>query len=274
MVFCGIEKMRYITILDLTVKVFFTIAVFIFIRGESDYWIYGLLNGAGFCSVAFVSNYLICKRYQVKFRFVNIKYIKKTLKAGFPLFINQFTPNLYNNTTNFLVGMILGNYSAGVFGAVRQIVNLLSVLNSVISTVMFPYLNRNKGYFDNYRVYYLVAWIIISTILLALYKFIFHFFGITDAVAEEALVILVFGMFFIVINSIYATNYLLVYKYDKLVMHITLKASLVGFLIAYPAILYFGILGASVTIFIAQLLLGVMAYLAYKKIIEKGDITV
>lgn len=272
--FRGIEKMRYITILDLTVKVFFTIGVFIFIRGESDYWIYGLLNGAGFCSVAFISNYLICKRYQVKFRFVNIKYIKKTLKAGFPLFINQFAPNLYNNTTNFLVGMILGSYSAGVFGAVRQIVNLLSVLNSVISTVMFPYLNRNKGHFDNYRVYYLVAWIIISTILLALYKFIFHFLGITDAVAAEALVILVFGMFFIVINSIYATNYLLVYKYDKLVMHITLKVSLVGFLIAYPAILYFGILGASATIFIAQLLLGVMAYLAYKKIIEKGDMTV
>lgn len=264
--FRGIEEMRYITLFDLVIKLIFALGVFLFIQKPDDYWVYALLNGSGYCCVAVFSCFLITKKYSVKFSFVRSKDILSTLKNGFPLFVNQLVPNFYNNTSNFLVGILLGNNSAGVFGAVRQVVNLLSVFNSVISMVFFPYLNRYKEQFEMFSICYLIIWIGVSLSFLIFHDFIFLFFGISGASSSTVLTFLVLGMFFMAVNSVFATNYLLVHRYDQLVMGITLKGSFIGFLLSYPTILYFGVVGASVTIAITQFTLGSLAFISYLKV--------
>lgn len=263
--FRGVEKMRYIAIFDLIIKTSFTLCVFFFIKKPEDYWIYPLIFGLSYIFVGIFSNIFLLKNYQIKIVKIKLNSVKKNLKSGFPLFINQFVPNLFNNTTIFFIGMVLGKGAAGMFGATRQVVQILTVFNSVVSTIFFPYLVKNKNRFKIYRKFYLSTFLFIFCLIWILHNNIFNFLGISYVGLEGVFLFLLLGVLCIVIYSIYATNYLIVRGGDNIVMRITLLASLVGFICAFPLIKYFGIVGGAFNIFISQFILGMGSYIYFKK---------
>ncbi|MCO8091496.1 oligosaccharide flippase family protein [Acinetobacter pseudolwoffii] len=264
--FRGIERMRYITILDLSVKISFTIGVFLFIHKPQDYWIYPVLFGCGYLLSALIAYYIIYKHFSIQLRLVRVAQVKTTLYKGSPLFVNQFMPNFYNNTTNFLVGLLLGNYAAGVFGAIRQIVNLLNVFNSVVSTVVFPYLVRNKDKFYIYSKYYIGFFVLLAICAAFIYPWVFQWIGITDKQASVVFLILISGVTSVVVYHIYATNYLIARGYDRVVMKITITVSILGLIASYPLITAFGLIGGAANIFSCQFLLATTAFIMFKKI--------
>ena len=266
--FRGVEKMRYITVLDLSIKLFFTAGVFLFIHKPEDYWVYPLLNGVGYLAVMLVAHRLVRKKFSVKINFVKKQAIKKTLKSGFPLFVNQFMPNLFNNTTNFLVGMILGKSAAGAFGATRQVVQLLTVFNSVSTLVIFPYINRNAKQFKLYSRFYIVAFTLILLAVVLSYKIIFSVLHISYETDSLVFLLLSAGALMISVYSVYGTNYLVVNGHYQEVLKITFIASVLGFLLAYPLVSYFKLIGAALVIFLAQAAMGVLAFMRYKGIVN------
>ncbi|WP_441373521.1 oligosaccharide flippase family protein [Acinetobacter lwoffii] len=270
--FRGIEQMRYITIMDLIVKCLFTIGVFLFIKYPKDYWIYPLLYGVSSIGVAIISNYLIVKNYQISFLNIRLKRILKNLINGFPLFINQFMPNFYNNTTTFLVGILLGKNIVGFFGAIRQIVNMVSVFNAVVSTVFFPYLLRKKEKFQLFSKAYIIIFLVLIIFLATVHPFIFQWVGIAGNNASLIFILLLIGIFFVAMYSLYSTNYLIPRGYDKIVMKNTFLISILGLITSYPLIKTFGILGGALNIAIAQLLMGLTAYIYYLKFKKVGKV--
>ena len=65
--FQGIEKMKYITIIDIFSKSLYTIAIFIFIDSESDYILVPLVSGAGYLIGTLLSLYYIFYRFKFFF---------------------------------------------------------------------------------------------------------------------------------------------------------------------------------------------------------------
>lgn len=268
--FRGVEQMGYITILDLIVKGSFTIGVFVLIKSPEDYWLYPLLFGLGYVFIAIFSHFLIIKKFKLSVQLVKRNNIIRNLKFGFPLFINQFMPNFYNNTTSFLIGMLLGKQAVGLFGVVRQLVNVLSVLNSVVSTVVFPYLVRRQDKFNLFSKLYMIGFSALVVILAILHKYILRWMGISDPLSSNVFLILAFGVTSIVIYSIYSTNYLIPRGYDKTVMKLTFIISVVGLLTSYPLITNLGVIGGAINIAFAQLLMGGSAFAMYKIISKKS----
>ncbi|TDA95758.1 oligosaccharide flippase family protein [Halomonas marinisediminis] len=263
--FRGVEKMRFITILNLMIKLFFTLSVFLFINEKEDYWLYPLLNGVGCCAVMIVAQWIVIRKFTVRLQFVKFSVVNKTLKEGFPVFLNQFAPNLYNNTTVVMVGLILGNNSAGIFGAVKQVINLLVVFNSVVTMVFFPYISRRIEKFDVFKTFYLPILVVIVLIMALTKDMWYLIFNIDIKSGDEFYYILLAGVFFTGLYSVYATCYLLVKKLDFVVLKLTLISSFVGFFLTYPLIKYFHLIGAASTISFTQALLGVLALSAFKK---------
>lgn len=264
--FRGIERMTYIAVLNLIVKLAFTIGVFTFIKAPEDYWLYPFLLGMSYIIVTCFSHYIVIKKFNLSLVSINLKRVRKTLKFGFPLFINQFVPNLYNNTTNFLIGLILGKSAAGYFGATRQVVTILGVFNSVVSGVAFPYLIRHKNKFSMYRKYYLMLIIAIITFLVLVHQFVFDVLGIKYTNDSIVYLILMLGMLSVVIYNIHSTNYLISRGYDKIVMKITIIVSVIGFAMSFPLITNFGLIGGATNILLSQTLLAVAAYFFYMKV--------
>lgn len=269
--FRGMEQMGYITILDIIIKGGFTIGVFSLIKSPDDYWLYPFLFGSSYLFVAILSHILVIRKFRLKLYLVKPSKVIKALKLGFPLFINQFMPNFYNNTTTFLIGMLLGKQAAGLFGAIRQVTNLLNVLNSVVSTVVFPYLVRRQDKFGVFSKLYLIGFVAISALVTLVHKPIFEWIGINNTESSISFYILIVGIVFIATYSIYSTNYLISRGYDQIVMKITFGASIVGLLTSYPLISNFGIIGGAVNVAFAQFLMGGLAFLSFKVINNQSN---
>ncbi|MGO2277125.1 oligosaccharide flippase family protein, partial [Pseudoalteromonas nigrifaciens] len=243
----------------------FTVGVFVLVKSPKDYWLYPLLLGLGYMFVALLSHFIIIREFKLSVYPVSKSKVINTLKLGFPLFINQFMPNFYNNTTSFLVGMLLGKQAVGLFGAVRQLVNVLSVFNSVVSTVVFPYLVRRQDKFNIFSKIYMLGFLAVVSILTILHKYIIQWMGISDPLSSNIFLILAFGVTCIVVYSIYSTNFLIPRGYDKTVMKITFVVSIVGLLMSYPLITNFGVIGGAMNIALSQLFMGCSAFVLYKK---------
>ncbi|WP_262485635.1 oligosaccharide flippase family protein [Chryseobacterium wanjuense] len=254
--FQGIEKMRYITYLNLGIKLFFTLCVFIFIKKESDFWIYPLLQSAGYIGAALVGQYLLIKKYKLKFIFLPYKTVIKTIKVNSPIFINQFVPTLYNNTSTFVLGIFGTAQLVGIYQAILTIINLIVALIEILSRVFFPFLNRRKDAFQWYKKMMLIMITVMVIGVLAFNKVIFWYLNVSYDNAFWILLILAIGLFGYTLYNVFGLNYFIVHRQDKLVMKNTLFASLLGFVLAYPLIHFYSVLGAAINLSLARCVMG------------------
>lgn len=263
--FQGIEKMKYITFLNIGIKLFFTLCVFIFIKTESDYWIYPLLQSAGFIGAGIVGQVILMRKYKLKLVWLKPRIIKQTITANTPIFINQFIPNLYNNTSTFLLGLLTNNTLVGIYNAIKTVVDLSITLIEILSRVFFPFLNRKKEAFLKYKNLMLIVSVGLTILCLASYKLVFWYLNIEEEYAFIILAILASGLIGYTLYNIYGVNYFIIKRQDKLVMKNTIIASLIGFILAFPLIYYIGIIGAAINLSLARWMMGGGLYYKYKK---------
>lgn len=263
--FQGIEKMRYITYLNVGIKLFFTLCVFVFIKTEEDFWIYPLLQSAGLIGAGLVGQLMLIYKYKLKFIWLPIRIIKSTITGNFPIFVNQFLPTLYNNTSLFLLGLFSAPIMVGIYNSILIVVNLAIALLEIVSRVFFPFLNRKKGAFTNYKKMMLGIVSLMSICILVGHKLVFWYLNITYENAFWVLLILVIGLFGYTLANIFGLNYFIVHRQDRLVMKNTIRASVIGFLLAFPLVYFLGILGAAINLSFSRWMMGGGLYLKYLK---------
>lgn len=263
--FQGIEKMRYITYLNLGIKFFFTLCVFVFIRSEEDFWIYPLLQSAGLIGAGLLGQLMLIYKYKLKLVWLPKRVIKQTISTNFPLFVNQFVPTLYNNTSTFLLGLIGTKSMIGIYQAILIVINLAIALLEILSRVFFPFLNRKKNAFVSYKNMMLVLVLFMSITILAGHQVVFWYLNISYKNDFWILVILTIGLFGYSLSNIYGLNYFIIQREDKLVMKNTLRASLIGFLLAFPLVHSLGIFGAAINLSLARWMMGGGLYFKYLK---------
>lgn len=254
--FQGMEKMKYITFLNVGVKVFFTACIFIFITDREDYWIYPLLSSLGYVISGIIAQYILIKNFHLKFSFLSFRLIKITLKNNFAIFVNQFLPNLYNNSTTVMLGLIVNTSAVGIYDAIKKVVDLCVILINIISRTFFPYLNRNQNSFKKYLRLMISAGSLLTILPILFAQIIFWYLNINQENAFIILVILSTGIFFISLYDIFGVNFFVIKREDKLVMKNTFWASIVGVILSFPLIYYFGILGAAINLTMARAFMG------------------
>lgn len=262
--FQGIEEMKYITFINVSIKVLFTVFVFVLIKSSSDYWIYPLLQTLGFLVSGIIGQIILLRKYKIRFYWLKRKTIIRNTKENFPIFINQFLPNLYNNTSTFLLGILTNNSLVGIYDAIRKVTNLGGTLIDLISRVFFPFLNRRKNAFDKYRKLMTILGAGLAIAIIVFYKIILWYLHIQYEYSFAVIFILAIGLFFLSQYDVYGINYFIVNRKDKIVMKNTLIASLTGFALAFPLIHFWGIIGAALTITIARGYMGAGLYFKYK----------
>src|SRR5690606_27250668 len=192
--FQGIEKMRYITFLNVGVKLFFTIMIFVFIREKDDFWMYPLLQSSGFIGAGLIGQYILIRKYKLKLSFLPLQKIIRVIKENVPVFINQFIPTLYNNSSVFLLGLLSSNMIVGIYNAILVVVNLLVTILEILSRVFFPFLNRRKDKFPQYLRLSLSVSIALICLLLFGNEIVFWYLNVTYDKALDVLIILLVGV--------------------------------------------------------------------------------
>lgn len=265
--FQAIERMKYITVLNLLMKVVFTVAVFVFINEEQDYLLQPLFTSLGYGVSGIIALYVILGKWHYRLQRPNFKQAVSQIKSSTDVFINNLFPNLYNSFSTMLLGFWDGSVANGLLDAGSKFVNLVQQLILVVSRVFYPFLSRQ---IDKHQVYVrlnMVVAIVGSLLLFALAPLLMQWFFTPEF--EQAIPIMrlmSISLIFLALSNVYGTNYLIVVGRERDLRNITMIASVVGFLIAFPLIYFWSYMGAATVITFTRVLMGVLVMIKAKQV--------
>ena len=147
----ALEKYDYITFRSLIVKVISIILMFIFVKQESDYIIYGAI-GVFAAAGANVLN-LIHARHYISFRPLSGYQFRRHIKPIFVLFAQTLVVSIYTNLDIVMLGFMKDNSEVGLYTAAVKVKTILVSLVSSLSMVLLPKVsnavkNNDKQQFD------------------------------------------------------------------------------------------------------------------------------
>ena len=264
--FQALERMKYITLFNLLAKFIFMICVFLFVREKEDYVLQPLFISLGFLTSGCISMYFILVRWKVKLRKPAFNEIFVTIKNSTDVFINNLMPNFYNSMSTILLGFYSSSSSVGVYSSGKNFVSVSNSMVSIISRVFYPYLARRSDKHSTFAKINIIVSLFVTLFLFALAPLIIHIFYTDEFVGSiSVLRITSIALFFITLNTVYGTNFLLLHNCDKLLRNITITSSVFGLLLSFPLIIYFDYIGAALTFLISSILLGIMPmYYAFR----------
>lgn len=263
--FQGIEEMKMISFLNVSSRLFFAVGIFVFIKEESDYIWYTFLLGIGSVAAGITAQAIIAFKAEVKLNYIKPYRIISELSKNFGVFVNQFFPQLYNNSTTFILGALTSNSIVGMYGAIKNITNVAGSFIHIMSRVFFPYLNRNLQHFNKVVLVILSLTAIGIGLILVFSDFIIRYFNISGSHATLVLCLLAISLIFLAIYLCFGTNYFMVKRKDKVVIKNTIVSSLIGFGAAFPLIIWLGVVGAAINLLFSRMLMGVGLYIQYQK---------
>ncbi|MBF0449622.1 MAG: flippase [Candidatus Magnetomorum sp.] len=266
--FQGMERMKYITYLNILARSFFTVAIFICVKDRDDFYIVPILSSLGFLVAGLLSLLIVKIKFNIRFEWQSRQMILSYLKKSWNVFIIDFMPNLYNNFSTFLLGFVASMEMVGYYSLATKIIDIFNNFIYVVRNATYPYLNKNFEQFSIISQMTLLTGISFSIAIVCLSNSLFYIiFG--DMIQKSLLYvyILVLSPFFLSVSVVFGSNKLLVLKKDQEMKNITILFSLFGFIMAISLIPLYGAVGAATTVILTR---GFMAYLTYntaKKII-------
>lgn len=255
--FQAIERMKYITILNILSKLLFTLLIFVFIKEKSDFILQPLFTTLGYIVSGIIAMYLITVKWKIKIKFPQFKDILQIIKGSTNVFINNITPNLFNSFSIILLGFWGGPVANGLLDASRKFTSIAHQFVNIISRTFFPFLSRKIGKHNVFAKIYLTIAAFLSLSLFAFASLLIKLF-FTPEFYDSIIVLRItsVSIFFIALSRVFGSNYMIIEGYEKDLRNITIRSSLIGFSISFPLIYFFGYIGAAIAITLTQAILG------------------
>ena len=147
--FQGMEKMRYMTYLNVISKLIFTIAIFLFIEEREDIYLVPLFFSLGGIVAGLLSLYIIYKEFNIEFRLQKLSTLKNYLVQGWHVFLSRFYVSMYTTTNLLLLGLFTNTTVVGYYSIAEKIVLAISGLYEPLNQTLYPYLARK--YKENFK---------------------------------------------------------------------------------------------------------------------------
>ena len=184
--FQGMERMKYITYLNILAKSIFTVSIFIFVQEKNDFWIVPLLTSIGFIIAGFWSLILVRKEFNIFFKWQNKDRILFYAIDGWQMFLINITTSIYTISNIFLLGIIGNNMLVGYYSAAEKLIKPIQYLMQPIFQTTYPYIsNKMQQSKENTIIFLkkLYSFTFIFTLILSCFVFfysqeiIFLFYG-------------------------------------------------------------------------------------------------
>lgn len=263
--FQAIEKMRYISILNIITKFIFTIAVFVFIKEPDDYILQPLFISLGYVFCGCIALYFILYKWNVRISPPKFSAIFSTIKKSTDIFINNVAPNLYNSFSQMLLGIMGGATANGFYEGGNKLYTISSNLLHILTRTFFPFLSRKP---EKHKIFVLIT-MGITTVAVSL-LFIFAPYLIRFVLSGEfnnsiiIVRILAVSLFFVMLYNCYGMCYLIIHKRERILRQITIYVSIFGMLVSWWLIKQYSYIGAAITVVLCRVLLGVVTFIVAK----------
>ena len=274
--FQGMERMKYITVLNIIAKGIFTVCIFIFIRKMADYPYVPLINSMGFLVAGGLSLRIVSKDFGIKFILPSFEAIKHQLKEGWHIFISTVAISLYTTSNVFILGLFTNNTIVGYYAAAEKIVKAVQGLLGPISQTVYPHISKlasesKERALDFIRKLAKIVGSVSFIISLSIFAFANLIVNIILGPQYQqsiiVLRILSFLPFIIGLATVYATLFLLGFGYVKDWSKIIISCSLLNvvFILIFVGVFSLAHIGVSISMVLTEICVLVLSYLSYKR---------
>ncbi|MCR5260804.1 MAG: flippase [Candidatus Gastranaerophilales bacterium] len=168
--FMGMERMKYVTFMNIVSRSIFMVLLFVFVKKPDDYYFVPLLTSIGSIVAGCLSLHIALRRFKIKLYIPKWKSIVRQFKYSTQFFVAKLSYLAMSNTNVFCLGLIGSSVMVGYYSAAEKLyLAIFSILHSVL-LIMFPYMTKNKDINIFKKVMSLA---LLVTILICTFMFVF-----------------------------------------------------------------------------------------------------
>ena len=262
--FQGLEKMKFITYIDISFKGFFTALIFYCVKEPSDFLLVPLLTSLGFITSGIASLIIVKIKFKVQFISQSLSMIIFQLKEGLYVFTSSIGNTLNSNAVIILLGVFTNNSVVAYFSAAEKIVTATKKLYAPIAQAIFPSISlrinkdRKAGIqFIRNILFIMGTLMFLFSLFLFIYAelIVYYLFGDQFQHSAILLKIMSFVPLIFTLCNILGVQAMLNLDYGREYSLIIIIISFFNLMLASVFIFFYKSIGAALSILITQILI-------------------
>jgi polysaccharide transporter, PST family len=277
--FQGMEKMKYITMLNAFTKLIYAVSVFIFVKQSADYLAAALLNSLSILATGMIALWLAIYSFKVTWVMPTPDAIYRQLIEGWNVFISTISIAAYASTRVFVVGLFSNNTITGYYSIAEKVMALIQTFPlAPILQACYPWLsrvfmedpNRARKITKNLQQITTIAFLVGLPAIYFLVPQILEL-AFKTAYPESVLCIrlLLVGVFFINANA-FRINFLLISGSTELFRKIHVATAVLGISMLIILTNFFSYVGAAVSVILVEFFVLVLTIFVFRKYHDKN----
>lgn len=266
--FHGIEKMKFITFINIGVNSIFILLTFIFVKDHADYYLVPMFKAIGLLSGGIISLYIIFFRHNIKFRIPKKQILIMYMKESLSIFSTEIVTSIKDKFNYIFLASFVGMSELVIYDLGAKFTSILVKPVTILSKVIFPKIAKERNILLSQntalRSFILMVIVILSFNLFL--PFIVKLF-ISETINLMPLRIFSLAPLFLSVSSFVATNSIIAFGFNKYIFYSIIVTTIVYF--TFLGIFYFSNSLNTVTAFVIIAVVSYLAELIYRVVIAK-----
>jgi len=259
--FQGIEKMYWISMINLISNLIFTFGIYFLVRHPSDFLIAAIVQAAGKILAGILGLIILFSTEHVRLTLPTLTHIRHRLSDGWHLFMSSAAATLYTSSNAVVLGFVCGMTQVGYFSAAYKIFAAGQGLVSPMCQAIYPHVCSLAHRSQELAVSYLrKAMVVIGGLTLVggvlamiFAKLIVHVvMGSKYMAAVPVLQLMALTPFACAINNIYGTQGMLNFGMKPQFSRTIVISAFVSIIILFPLCYWFKAPGAAASALITE----------------------
>lgn len=262
--FQGMERMKYITMLNIVARSFMVLAIFIFVNNVDDYLIAAGLQASSMILTGLLGLLVAPKIVPITLVCPTKKQLKSILGEGWHIFISTVAINLYTSSNVFILGLLTNNVLVGYFSAADKIIRAVQGLLGPVSQAVYPHISALAAKSSESALFFirriiklqgLGAFIVSTLIILLAEPIVRTLLGEQYLASIPLLQWMAFLPFIIALSNIFGVQILFAFGYSKEVIRFQIPVALISLAVMVVVVYKFGLLGAVLNIVATEIVI-------------------
>lgn len=270
--FLGIEKMKYITRINILSRSIFTILIFVIIKTSSDYLLVPLISGAGGIIAGIYSLYILFYKEKYHFIVMSRTNLLHRLKKSTYYFLSNMSSIIYSNTGHIILGFNDSMAQVGFYDIGQKLLSLFKNFISVIEQTIFPNLTvtRNLKFFKNiFKITLIITSLVLIPPIMFSESLIALIGGVEMLPAVKSFRIILLAAMPIVISIFYGHIFLLAWDMKEIFLKLKILALISYSILVIICIVFFNVDAVSIAVIylINEIFVALICLIISKKLI-------
>jgi PST family polysaccharide transporter len=271
--FQGIEKLYWISVVNLIANVAFTLAIFLFVHTSSNFVLAAVIQSSGKLLAGILGVIILFASEDMELCRPTFAQMRHKLVDGWHLFLSQISVSLFLSSITVVLGFMRGMMEVGYFSAASRILNVGQAVMSAIGQSMYPHVCSLASHSRTLAISYLrKAMLVVGGIsmaggvpmLLFAVPIVRIVMGPQYMAAVPVLRFMSLIPFVCAINNIYGTQTMLNFGMKREFIHTVIFSGFASLLVLLPLVFWFGAPGGAASALLFEILqttiLGVILY--------------